>query len=243
MEINEKALAAANNERVREELIEENRQTILRMACLASHKYVSESDDEWSVALYAFSKAIDSYDAAKGDFLGYANVLIKRDLIDHFRKSSKFFPETSVSPEIMEGDGRSYDGEDALDPVAQEASKALLQSAKEPVISIADEIRAANEELKKYGFRFMDLTECSPKQEKTKRECAKAVRCVLGDDELLKKLKDSAQLPIRIVKERTGVSVKTLDRYRKYIIMAVVMLSGEYPAISSRLRFIRESTV
>lgn len=236
--MNEKALAAAQDERLREELIEENRQTILRMACLASHKYISDSDDEWSVALYAFSKAIDSYDPEKGDFLAYANVLIKRDLIDHFRKNSKYFAETAVSPEIMEGDGES-DGE--ADSAGQEAASVLAANASAPRPDIAGEIRAANEELGKYGFRFMDLTECSPKQDKTKQQCARAVRCILGDAELLKKLRDTAQLPMRVIKERTGVPEKALDRYRKYIIMAVIMLSGDYPAISSRLRFIREN--
>ena len=240
MEMNEKALAAAKDERLREEFIGESRQTILRMACLASHKYVSESDDEWSVALFAFSRAIDSYDADKGDFMGYANVLIKRDLIDYFRRNSKFYAETAVSPDVIEGDGA--DGEDgSQDPVGIEAAAVLNARAAAPPLTVAEEIQSANEELKKYGFRFMDLAECSPKQDKTKQQCAKAVRCVLADAELLAKLKSSAQLPIRAIKERTGVSEKSLDRYRKYIIMAAVMLSGDYPAISSRLRFIRES--
>ncbi len=55
--MNRLAIAAASDERKREELIYSNEQPILRTASTASRRFVSRSDDEWSVALGAFSKA------------------------------------------------------------------------------------------------------------------------------------------------------------------------------------------
>ena len=38
----------------------------------------------------------------------------------------------------------------------------------------------------------------------------------------------------------SGVSRKTLDRYRKYIIMAALVLSDDYPQIAEYLKFVKE---
>jgi RNA polymerase sigma factor len=38
----------------------------------------------------------------------------------------------------------------------------------------------------------------------------------------------------------SGVSRKTLDRYRKYIIMAALILSDDYPQIAEYLKFVKE---
>ncbi len=57
--LNERAVRAATDNRIREELITEQEQTILRSACSATHRYITKSNDEWSIALCAFSKAID----------------------------------------------------------------------------------------------------------------------------------------------------------------------------------------
>ena len=74
-------LSAKNDENVREKLIQINRQAILRSASSAAKRYVTESDDEWSVALYAFSRAVDVYTPEKGEFLPFAQMLIHRSLI------------------------------------------------------------------------------------------------------------------------------------------------------------------
>ena len=38
----------------------------------------------------------------------------------------------------------------------------------------------------------------------------------------------------------SGVSRKTLDRYRKYIIMAALILSDDYPQLAGYLKFVKE---
>ena len=53
-------------------------------------------------------------------------------------------------------------------------------------------------------------------------------------------LEKSRKLPIRALASGSGVSRKVLDRYRKYIIMAVLILNGEYPKLSEYLKFVRK---
>lgn len=235
--INDLAAASADSESVREDFIRQQEQLILKTASHASYRYITKSDDEWAVALSAFSDAIDRYDLSRGDFLPFAQMLMKRALIDYHRSASSHLTEISTSPFVLEGIDEA-DDESELDRSAYLA--VVDQSRAAADRSLQDEILAANEMLQQYGFRFFDLTDCSPQQEKTKQECAKAVRYVLSQPALLYELEKSRKLPIRAVTKGSDISKKTLDRYRKYIIMAILILNGDYPQLSDYLKFVRK---
>lgn len=234
--INTAAFAASTDDRKREDLILSQEKTILRTASLTCRRFVSRQDDEWSVALSAFNKAIDSYDDGKGDFLPFAKMLIRRDLIDYFRSRKALKYEVPVAPHIMEGNGEPGEDTDGVYLAVVSASDTLSQG------SLRDEILAINERMRGFGFRFFDLTECSPRQEKTKRDCAAAVRHILSSPELLNDLEKTHKLPIKPLSESSGISRKTLDRYRKYLIMAVLVLNGDYPFLQEYLKFMKEES-
>ena len=233
--VNAAALRAKKDERAREELIGKYEETILRTAAAVSRRYVSRSDDEWSVALCAFSHAIDVYDGTKGDFLPFAQMLIRRELVDAFRSDSRHAAEMSVAPHVLDGSAEpEEDTESVYLAVVRESMEASERS-------LHDEIVAANAMLSEYGFRFFDLTECSPKQEKTRQECAAAVRGLLRDPPLLVELlRKNRKLPAAELHRLSGVSSKALDKYRKYIIMAALILSDDYPQLAEYLKFVKE---
>ena len=196
---------------------------------------MSKSDDEWSIALCAFSKAVDVFTAEKGDFLPFAQMLIKRDLIDYYRAQKSVFREVSVAPHVLEGGGEPEE-----DPSG--VYLAVVKNSQEASDrSLRDEILAANELLSVYGFRFFDLTECSPQQDKTRKECAVAIRFMLTDSALFAALEKTRKLPLKALAAASGVSRKTLDRYRKYIIMAVLILDGDYPQLAEYLKYVKEA--
>ncbi len=232
--MNRLAMAAAADERKREELICSNEQTILRTASSACRRFVSKSDDEWSIALGAFSKAVDVYSQEKGDFLPFAQMLIKRELIDYYRSQKNSLREISVAPHVLEGGGEPEEDTEGV-------YLAVVKSSREASDhSLREEILAANELLSTYGFRFFDLTECSPQQDKTRKECAVAIRFMLTDSALFAALEKTRKLPIKALAAASGVSRKTLDRYRKYIIMAVLILDGDYRQLAEYLKFVKE---
>ena len=233
--VNELALRASTDERAREDIIRAHETLILRTASKVSRRFVTKSDDEWSVALGAFSDAIDRYDASRGDFLPFSQMLIRRALVDYFRAEARHLTEVSTSPFVLEG------SEDAEETDEQEKTVYLAvvqQSADAADRSLEEEVRAANELLQDYGFRFFDLTECSPQQEKTRMECAAAIRWMLADRDRVRELEKTRKLPVRLLAAESGVSRKTLDRYRRYIIMAVLILDGDYPQIAEYLKFV-----
>jgi RNA polymerase sigma factor len=223
------ALRAAEDERAREELILRQEKNILRIASRAKHRFVTKSDDEWSIALYAFSRAIDTYRSGRGAFLPYAETLIRRSLIDAHRAEAKFAREVSVAPASFEGE--SEDG--APNPVLAAVARTSVRAAD---TALQDEILAANEELSKFGFRFFDLTDCSPNREHTKQACLRAAEALLTQDEDVVRMKKSRQLPVRVLVQRYGMPKKLVERYRKYIIAMVVIRSGDYPALNGFIR-------
>lgn len=222
------ALLAVTDEAAREELITRQEKNILRIASHAKHRFVTKSDDEWSIALCAFSHAIDTYRLERGAFLHYAEILIRRSLIDAHRIEVKWAQEISVSPELLEGEAE----EDGSNPVR---ASLLAQSMRANDRTLQDEILAANEELGQYGFCFYDLTRCSPEQERTRVACKRAADIIFDAERQLDELKRTLQLPQKWLAEQ-GVSLKILERYRKYIIAMVVIRVGEYPALQGYLR-------
>ena len=232
--INEAAFAASRDDRRREDLIVSQEKAILRTASLTCRRYITVQDDEWSVALSAFNKAIDSYDESRGDFLPYAKMLIRRSLVDYFRSRKESAHEIPVAPYVMEGNAEPGEDTEGVFAAVAAASDTV------PASCLRDEILAVNEAMRGYGFRFFDLTECSPRQEKTKRDCAAAVRGMLSSPELMQELEKTRKLPVKALSASSGVPRKTLDRYRRYLIMAVTVLSGDYPYLREYLKFMKE---
>lgn len=214
---------------LRNQFVADHESFILKVAGATAKSYITKSDDEWSAGLEGFMQAIDEYRPGAGSFNGFAAVLIRRRVIDCLRARQKFAAELSVDPVLFEMSPE----EDAEDLTMRAAlSKKLIVSEE---YALRFEIEAVEEIFKRYGFTFFDLTECSPKAEKTKRACSAAVRFLLEHTTLFNEMHRSAQLPIKILEEKLNLPRKILERHRRYIIAAAEILSGEYPCLSGYL--------
>ena len=218
----------------RDRLLEEYKPFILRTASFVLKKYVSQSDDAWSVALIAFWEAADRYDRTKGDFQVYARMVIKRRLIDHQRKQRKFAAEIDVAPETFTGDTEPDD--------AFPQTRVKLHPAETPLEeeALREELAEASHLFSAYGFDFMDLVECSPKSGKTKAACAQAAAFLLQTPDLIRKMRQTRRLPIQAVASGARVSLKLIHRHRRYIIASVEILDGDYPGLATYLESIKK---
>lgn len=235
------ALAAKSDAALRNNFIYANTHFILAAAYRAAGHYVSESDDEYSVALIAFNEAIDYYEQDQGEFFSFASLVIRRRLYDYFRSASRFSSEISMAPTAFSGDIE----EDSPDmPLQMEIRKRETEiSEQNDRAPIKDEIEAVQKLLCRYGFSFFDLTDCSPKAGKTKTACAQAVAYLLRNENLIRKMQDTCMLPIKEILEHTKISRKILERHRKYIIAATEILNGEYPLLAEYMSYIRKALV
>ncbi len=235
-EIDYMAIDAANNQDLLNSFIEQNELFILKCTSRITQKYITKSDDEWSVSLQAFAQAIKGYELIKGNFLSFAELIIRRRLIDYLRLQKKYNLELSVNPAIFncQLDENENDKDIALGLAV--ANKIIHQEN----YTLKFEIEAANEVFFYYGFSFLDLSTCSPKAKKTKSSCAKVVVYLLNNPILINELQSSKQLSLKIIEKNLNVPRKILERHRKYIIAAVEILSGEYPNLAYYFRYIRE---
>jgi len=232
-DVNIMAVNAKNDENSMNNLITQYENFILKCASSAARSYISKSDDEWSIALAAFTEAVKNYSSEKGSFLNFAELVIRRRIIDFMRSKSRYAPEISVNPSLFSTDTADEEDYSMQSEIAQKVSASDDNSIKL-------EIYLVNEIFSAYGFSFMDLSECSPKAEKTKRACAKVVAFMIKNPILASEMKVKRQLPLNIIQKNTKVPRKLLERHRKYIVAAVEIMSGDYPYLASYMRYIRE---
>ncbi|MCR4655063.1 MAG: hypothetical protein K5770_02360 [Lachnospiraceae bacterium] len=226
---NEKAVKAAKEPSAREEFLSENSGRILRLSSKLAGRAVTKSDDEWSVALMAVSEALDYYDPGKGEFWSYAAVVMKSRLLNLYRSRKRSENEISVSPDAFSGEMEEEDPEFSMKLKLQDKIAADSTDFGNP---LRDEIYALEEELLEYNISFFDLTECSPRSQKTRKGCAEVIASFFLPPPLVKLLRKTGRLPARELKERSGQSLKFLDKFRKYLIASALILDGEYPGLS-----------
>lgn len=236
-EIDIMAAEAAADDQKLEDFVLKHEGFVLKCAADATGRYMTKSDDEWSVAQYALIEALRSYDLEKGSFYSYAALVIRRKLIDYYRGQQKYRPEQAVDPAVFSAD--PVDAE-SFDYTAYRIAESLTAADEGEALRL--EIETVNAVFRTYGFSFYELAACSPKSEKTRRSCAAAVGYLLEHPLLIHQLRTSKKLLIDTIAKNCRIHRKILERHRKYIIAAVEILYGDYPYLAEYLKYIREET-
>ena len=205
------------------------RNFIRKQASKACGRVITESDDEWSVALIAFHRAVVSYEENKGSFYAFASVVIRRAIIDDYRRNKRHEPEIATEPDTFDGD---LDIDEASAYEVEVSKKANESSAENDREQLVEEIDALNEQLTPFGFQLFDVGESSPKAGRTRSACAVAVRALLERDELYRSMTQKNRLPYMELLKIRRISKKTLERYRPYIIATAIIMRGDYPLLA-----------
>ncbi len=222
MELEQRVEDAKLNKEQKEDIIHEYSKFIRARASNTMNRIITEQDDEYSVALIAFNEAMDSYDRTKGNFLAFAALVIRNRLLNHIRAENRHknsIPFSSLGSWDDEGNELEFDAE----------------APNEGISDAALEIQALSEELEKYQISFFDLPKASPKSKKTKTACNAVIRYLVENPEVLHGVREKKNIPAKLIKEKVKVSDKLLERHRKYIITACIVLSGEYEIIAEYL--------
>lgn len=224
---NQKVIEAKADQDKKNSFLTAEKAHILRLCAVILKHRVTDSDDEWSIALIAVSDAVDNYSIEKGDFWAFAAVVVRNRLYDFLRREKRINDhETRVAPEAFSGDA----GEDTeTDAVRLSVSK--LASKDEVDSDLKDELRALKDELAGYDISFRDLAESSPKSEKTRRDCALAIAAIFLPPPLLEMIQKKRRLPLSEIEKRSKVKRKLLDRHRKHLVAAALICGEDYPKL------------
>lgn len=221
--INDRVEAIKDNEDEINRFVEEYKPFIASCTEKVTGRYVRYGeDDELSVALMAFVEAIKSFQGSRGNFLTFAQAVIKRRIIDYYRKEKRHTNVVLFNEYYVEDD----EEKDIT------ANKSIDNYHADEISEYRKfELEELKEELKQWDISFFDLAEASPKHTKTKKLCRQVIEYILSRPDLIKTIKKKRYLPIAEVEGALKVPRKNIERARKYIIAVVIIRTGDYQYI------------
>jgi RNA polymerase sigma factor len=217
----------------RDEFIVENKAFVQNTASGVCKKRLNwENDDELSIALIAFNSAYEHYNKDKGNFFSYAKVVIRNALIDFFRKEKH-------------NDYLVFENDDANEHDYIDSKLSLNEYEKEMENKLRkEEIAMLTDELLTYQLTFTDLVDSSPSHRDTRDEILKIVSKCITNSLIIKSIKDKKRLPVKEIIILTGKNRKYIEKWRRYILALIIILSSEnYNYIKSYLNIKLESEV
>lgn len=213
----------------REDFLENYKPFVYKMACKFSGRVLEWGrDDELAVALIALNEAIDRFREETGvPFLAYARIVILSRLKDHQRREVR---KAAAQVPLM----TSIDESETLGLNKSWETYYSEMAARER----EEEIKEFEVLLNEYNVSFRDLVKCSPRHRDTRHSLMKAAVELTKNERLLKELKDSKKLPLAELEKITGISRKTMERGRKYIIAIALLIykQRDYLYLSSYLK-------
>jgi RNA polymerase sigma factor len=199
----------------REQLIRHYKPYIINTIGHITGRYITWSDEEASIGLLAFNRAIDTFEVEGGrTFLNYVYLLIKRDLIDYFRKEKK---EVLQSLDVT-GEDKEFSTSLVETQKSMESYHRSLQSK-----DLVEEILELSEILNQYDILFENLEKYSPKHQDTRKNLLEMAEQFLQQPELVEELKRKRRFPIKDFIHKTGYHPKTIERYRKYLVTLIIV--------------------
>jgi RNA polymerase sigma factor len=226
------AAAQAGDSQARERVLEQFRGLVLRVGARVCGRYLRVGrDDEVSVGLLALNEAIDRYRGDVGaSFPAFAEIVVRRRLIDQYRRETGRREVPRSALERDEEDGGRWEAAEWQE--AQEIDRARRE-AEERRAEIA-EFAAL---LRPYGVTLRDLVAQSPQHADARLRAVAVARRLAANPEWVEHLRRKRALPLRELQAvpDLGVSRKTLERQRKFIIAVAVILMEGLPALRGYL--------
>lgn len=183
-------------------------------------------DDRLSLAMLVFMNCARNYEEARGAFLPFAAVCIRNRLIDEGKKGQR----QQATAVLLHPEASNHETDAAL------AAYSIAQERE----SLSEEIDRLSAQLLGFGVTLGSLAEICPKQKRSRALCVRLARETVKDDSLKRSLLVHRRLPGAQLASRFQISIKTLEKHRKYIVTLALILCGDYPGIQSFLPDPRE---
>lgn len=178
-------------------------------------------DEELSEALIAFNEAIEHYEESRGvPFLAYARLLIKRRLIDYYRRQKV----REALPLDQEDVGQAVEIHLGLHEFREQEQNQER----------AQEVREFTKVLALYGLSFNDLVKVSPKHRDTRETLLRVARILANDSELWDQVEKKKKVPMQALSFKSQVHPKVLERGRKFILAVAVLIANRHDFIYLR---------
>lgn len=190
-----------------------------------TNRSAEQSDDELSIAMFAFYEAIRSYSGLRGAFLKFAALKIKTRLIDFYRREKRHMIQVSLDEQSEEKPELLETIEDKHDEFAESEMREATQL----------EIRELSAQMLDFGVSMTDIAENSPKQQRTLEACQKAVAYARNNPGILDEFVKTRRVPLAKLAEGAGVERKTLERHRRYLVAVLLICTNGYEILRGHI--------
>lgn len=216
--------ARSGDEEARNQLLREYIPFVAKSASQATGRYIRRGqDDEFSIALAAFNEAIERYDLDRGtSFLGFADTVIKRRLIDYFRSKQAKQRDVPFSDFEVEDEEENVINYVEVQKSVEEHQKLVESDARR------DEILHFTEMLMQFEISMEELVDLSPKHQDARENAMEVAKVIAANQEFCDYLMTKRSLPLKALMNHVNVSRKTIERQRKYIIAVSLILIGDF---------------
>ena len=216
----------SGDRQLRERLIDDYKPFILKCVSKFMNKFIEvENSEEFSVALIAFDEAIDDFDEVKNcHFISFAELVIKRRLLNHVNKERKSINTYPFSFFDSEKDN-------PLENVIAEKSIFLHFDRFET----REEILIFNKKLRRFGITLHDLVKKTPKHKDSKQMLLRVAKIITENDSLYEKLNKKMIIPMSDLTPLISINPKTVEKNRKYVIAACIAMKSDLDIIKGFL--------
>jgi RNA polymerase sigma factor len=184
-----------------------------------------EYDDKLSLAMITFMNCVEQYEEDRGSFVAFADSCIRNRLKDESRRQMR---HTQKGVSILNDEVKASDA--LLDKISIDAYMLKQEQNK-----LSEEIEALSIQLMDYNISFSELPLICPKQKRSRKQCIELGRFVAGNLEMRESLLKTRRLAQSKLAKRYGLSEKTIEKHRKYIVTIAVLLTGDYPYLRAFL--------
>lgn len=229
---NERFALAKNDKKLAENLIIEYTPFLKAI----TGKYIkyrrpNDFDDLFSVAMEAFNEALMNYEKEKGYFISFAKLVIKRKLLNYIKSQDRFTKREIPFSSIIKKD------ENKNKEICFETEDIRAKDFNNPC---RFEIEAIRDECMQFEINFFKLRKYVPKAYKTKKICSDIINYIAKEKDLIFELKKNNRLPIKRIVEEFDINRKIVERHRQFIIVALIIVTGDYPCLFEYLNLERD---
>jgi RNA polymerase sigma factor len=214
-----KVYKAKNDSHAADELIAEYMPFIRSETAKFLNRPPNSSDDELSIAMFAFYESIKNYSRLRGSFLKFASLQIKNRLIDNFRKEKR--SKGLISLDQPDEDEKN----ELIDTISDEHDEYAESELRE---ATQQEIAELSAQMTDFGVSMTDVADNSPRQRRTLEICNKAVRYARNNPEILADFLRTKKVPISRLAEGADVERKSLERHRRYLVAVLLICTNGY---------------
>src|SRR5699024_9243592 len=176
-----------------------------------------KNDDEYSIGLFAFNEAIFKYTPGRGSsFLSFANLVVKRKVIDYIRQIKKH-PKTESFNEQF--------GEEQMENPLEITAVHEQYKKEQDIFLLRDELKDFQLKLNSFKISLSALKKVAPKHKDARESAIQNARILFGDPVLHSYVCTKKKLPIQALSKKVAVSKKTLERNRKFILAVFIVLN------------------